>query len=167
MQTGRTQKALEESAEALQSTLRTLSTQLVTLSSVSNGRTVEPSSIGSTADAIGKVTQALSCVRQLQWSESQAQQLWSYLRRSKGGRLVLEYRVIIKTLKVPFRRISFSICRILLVCQQLYSHVTVAQDREINHLVDFVYASWSTRVWARMFVWLASCHSVKRAVACS
>jgi hypothetical protein len=75
MQTGRALQALEESSGVLQSTLRALSTRLVTLSTVGDGRTMDPSSIGLTADALSKVTQALSQVRQLQWSESQARGL--------------------------------------------------------------------------------------------
>ncbi|KAF9469121.1 hypothetical protein BDZ94DRAFT_1304250 [Collybia nuda] len=73
-QAGGVQETLEVSSRALQSTIHTLSAHLSTLSSM-NGYIVDPSSIGLTADTIGKVTQALSYVRQLQWSESQAQRL--------------------------------------------------------------------------------------------
>ncbi|KAG6872751.1 hypothetical protein C0995_006953 [Termitomyces sp. Mi166 len=66
-------QALEDSASALQSTLHTLSARLRI--STNPQAVIDPSSIGATADAISKVTQALSHVRQLQWSESQAQGL--------------------------------------------------------------------------------------------
>ncbi|KAF5388299.1 hypothetical protein D9615_000340 [Tricholomella constricta] len=66
-------QALEESSLALQSTLHVLSARLGALSGPS--AVTDPSAIGLIADAIGKVTQALSQVRQLQWSETQAQRL--------------------------------------------------------------------------------------------
>ncbi|KAG6857354.1 hypothetical protein H0H87_005657 [Tephrocybe sp. NHM501043] len=66
-------QTLEESASALQSTLRTLSARLNTISGLQAA--IDPTSIGVTADAIIKVTQALSHVRQLQWSELHAQGL--------------------------------------------------------------------------------------------
>ncbi|KNZ79880.1 hypothetical protein J132_08538 [Termitomyces sp. J132] len=65
--------ALEDSASTLQSTLHILSTRLRTITDPQAA--IDPSSIGATADAISKVTQALSHVRQLQWSEIQAQRL--------------------------------------------------------------------------------------------
>ncbi|KAG5716514.1 hypothetical protein E4T56_gene16330 [Termitomyces sp. T112] len=66
-------QALEDSASTLQSTLHILSTRLRTITDPQAA--IDPSSIGATADAISKVTQALSHVRQLQWSEIQAQRL--------------------------------------------------------------------------------------------
>ena len=60
---------LEESSQALQISLQTLSRWLTALSSSS---TPNVASISETADTIGKVTMALSQVRQLQWSESRA-----------------------------------------------------------------------------------------------
>jgi len=73
MRGSRPDQALEESSLALQSSLRMLSARLGTLSG--SRAVTDPSSIGLTADAISKVTQALSHVRQLQWSESQTQRL--------------------------------------------------------------------------------------------
>jgi len=61
---------LETSARALELTLHTLSGRLTFLSS--GQAMVDPSSVALTADAINKVAQALSQVKQLQWSESQA-----------------------------------------------------------------------------------------------
>ncbi|KAG6813487.1 hypothetical protein H0H92_010512 [Tricholoma furcatifolium] len=61
---------LDESASALQGTLRSLSSRLNTMIGTPNA--VDPLSIGVTADAISKVVQAISHVRQLQWSENQA-----------------------------------------------------------------------------------------------
>ncbi|KAJ7700002.1 hypothetical protein B0H17DRAFT_1048207 [Mycena rosella] len=60
--------ALDESAQALDLTLRALSTRL---SSLTAGH-ADPSSIGSVADAVSKVVQALAQVRQLQWAEKHA-----------------------------------------------------------------------------------------------
>ncbi|KAF8351535.1 hypothetical protein F5887DRAFT_937999, partial [Amanita rubescens] len=65
--------ALEESSESLQSALRTLSARLESLSR--KDIPVDPPAIGSTADAILKVTQALSQVRQLEQSERQGRSL--------------------------------------------------------------------------------------------
>lgn len=62
--------ALGESSKALQSALSTLSTRLITLSG--RGTRVDPISISSTADAMLKVTQALSQIKQLEWNERQA-----------------------------------------------------------------------------------------------
>lgn len=73
IQSGATLQALAESANALQSTLRRLSVRLATLSSTR--ASLDTISIGSTADAINKVTQALIHVRQLQWSEGQVQEM--------------------------------------------------------------------------------------------
>ncbi|PCH41184.1 hypothetical protein WOLCODRAFT_131753 [Wolfiporia cocos MD-104 SS10] len=64
-----TTSALEASAKSLEATLHALSGRLYQLT---NAPVVEPSSIAQTADTISKVTQALSQVKQLQWSESQA-----------------------------------------------------------------------------------------------
>ena len=58
---------LDESSQALQISLQTLSRWLTALSSPSAPNLA---SIGETADTIGKVTTALAQVRQLQWSES-------------------------------------------------------------------------------------------------
>ena len=58
---------LDESSQALQTSLQTLSRRLMALSSPI---TPNLASIGETADTIGKVTAALTQVRQLQWSES-------------------------------------------------------------------------------------------------
>ena len=58
---------LEESSQALQLSLQSLSRWLTALSSPS---TPNLASIGETADTIGKVTTALAQIRQLQWSES-------------------------------------------------------------------------------------------------
>jgi hypothetical protein len=58
---------LDESSQALQISLQSLSQWLTALSSPSPPN---PTSIGETADAIGKVTMALAQVRQLQWGES-------------------------------------------------------------------------------------------------
>ncbi|KAJ3573863.1 hypothetical protein NP233_g2135 [Leucocoprinus birnbaumii] len=55
---------------ALQLSLQTLTARLTSLSS--NPTFVDPASIATTADAITKVTQAISQVKQLQWSETQA-----------------------------------------------------------------------------------------------
>ena len=60
---------LDESSQALQSSLQALSRWLTALSSPSTPNVV---SIGETADTIAKVTTALAQVRQLQWSESRA-----------------------------------------------------------------------------------------------
>lgn len=62
--------ALDESSQALQATLQSLSLRLRFLTSAHPG--LDVASIGSTADAISKVTQALTHVKQLQWSERQA-----------------------------------------------------------------------------------------------
>ncbi|KAG6918935.1 hypothetical protein DXG01_010590 [Tephrocybe rancida] len=68
-------QALEKSATALQSSLLALSARLTTISGPQ--ALIDPSSIGVTADAISKVTQALTYVRQLQlqWGESHTQGL--------------------------------------------------------------------------------------------
>ena len=58
---------LDESSQALQTSLRSLSRWLTALSSPA---TPNVASIGETADTIGKVTAALTQVRQLQWSEN-------------------------------------------------------------------------------------------------
>ncbi|KAF8627162.1 hypothetical protein AX15_004482 [Amanita polypyramis BW_CC] len=68
-----TLRALKESSESLQTTLRTLSMRLLSLSE--QGTPVDPASISSTAEAMLKVTQALSQVKQLEWSERQARSL--------------------------------------------------------------------------------------------
>lgn len=60
---------LDESSQALQISLQSLSRWLSSLSSAS---TPNFASIGETADAIGKVTAALAQVRQLQYSEGRA-----------------------------------------------------------------------------------------------
>jgi len=72
IQSGSALQVLAESSNALQSTLRTLSARLTALSAT---QAPDTTSIGSTADAINKVTQALIHVRQLQWSEEQVQRL--------------------------------------------------------------------------------------------
>jgi len=61
-----TVSALGTSEESLQLSLHTLSDRLKQLSA---GPVVDPSLIAQTADAIGKVCQALTQVKQLQWSE--------------------------------------------------------------------------------------------------
>jgi len=61
-------QVLAESSKALQSALRILSLRLTALSATQTPDTV---SIGSAADAINKVTQALIHIRQLQRSEEQ------------------------------------------------------------------------------------------------
>ncbi|KAF9452474.1 hypothetical protein P691DRAFT_756399 [Macrolepiota fuliginosa MF-IS2] len=61
---------LDSSAKALQLALQTLTSRLTSLSA--NSTLADPASIATTADAISKVTQALSQVKQLQWSEAQA-----------------------------------------------------------------------------------------------
>ncbi|KAG6837559.1 hypothetical protein H0H93_007740 [Arthromyces matolae] len=66
-------QVLEDSASALQSTLYVLSSRLKLISDPNVA--IDLASIGSTADTISKVTQALTHVRQLQWSESQARKL--------------------------------------------------------------------------------------------
>ncbi|KAF8076302.1 hypothetical protein FPV67DRAFT_409706 [Lyophyllum atratum] len=69
----RPDQVLEESSLALQASLHALSARLRTLSA--SQAATDLSSIGLTADAISKVTQALTHVRQLQWSENQTQRL--------------------------------------------------------------------------------------------
>ncbi|KAJ7179243.1 hypothetical protein C8R46DRAFT_1159888 [Mycena filopes] len=59
---------LNESAKGLESTLRTLSGRLTSLTAGHS----DPSSIGSAADAISKVVLALGHIRQLQWAEKHA-----------------------------------------------------------------------------------------------
>jgi len=59
--------ALDESSQALQTSLQSLSHWLTALSSPT---TPNLASIGETADTIGKVSAALAQVRQMQWSES-------------------------------------------------------------------------------------------------
>ena len=63
---------LDESSQALQLSLQSLSRWLTALSSPSTSSPSTPnlSSVGEIADTIGKVTTALTQVRQLQWSES-------------------------------------------------------------------------------------------------
>ncbi|GLB33723.1 putative sjogren's syndrome/scleroderma autoantigen 1 (Autoantigen p27) [Lyophyllum shimeji] len=93
-------QALEESSLALQSTLRMLSSRLGTLSG--SGAMTDPSSIGQTADAISKVTQALSHVRQLQWSESCAKHVLPFVhnlddflpRKINNGTLCLSFSCV-------------------------------------------------------------------------
>jgi hypothetical protein len=58
---------LDDTSRALQTSLRALSGRLT--SSSSNLKALDPISIGATADAIGKVAQALVRIRQLQSSE--------------------------------------------------------------------------------------------------
>jgi len=65
--------ALEASAWSLELTLNTLSERLASLAGVQVP--VDPSSISQTAEAISKVTLALIQIKQLQWSERQAQDL--------------------------------------------------------------------------------------------
>lgn len=65
--------ALEESSKSLQSALRTLSARLESL--CRQDIPVDPLAIGSTADAILKVTQALSHVKLLEQSERQGRSL--------------------------------------------------------------------------------------------
>ncbi|CAA7259684.1 unnamed protein product [Cyclocybe aegerita] len=60
--------SLDDTARALRGSLQSLSSRLTSLSS---GSALDPASIAATADAIGKVTKALTEVRQLQWSENQ------------------------------------------------------------------------------------------------
>jgi len=59
---------LDDTSRALQTSLQALSGRLASMSS--NLNTLDPSSIGSTADAIGKVAKALARIRQLQSSEN-------------------------------------------------------------------------------------------------
>ncbi|KAF8741114.1 hypothetical protein AX14_005716 [Amanita brunnescens Koide BX004] len=66
-------QVLDKSSKSLQSALRTLSSQLETLSR--QDIPANSPSIGSTADAILKVTEALSQVRQLEQSERQGRSL--------------------------------------------------------------------------------------------
>ncbi|KAJ6509897.1 hypothetical protein C8R47DRAFT_770476 [Mycena vitilis] len=63
-----TLSTLNESAQGLESTLRTLSGRLGALTAGQS----DPSSIGSVADAISKVVAALSQIKQLQWAEKHA-----------------------------------------------------------------------------------------------
>jgi len=67
-QTNTSVSALEVTAKSLELTLRALSEKLSFLSS--GQFPLDPPSIAITADAIGKVTQALAQVKQLHWSES-------------------------------------------------------------------------------------------------
>jgi len=60
---------IEESELALRFALRTLTTRLTNLSD--SPQIVDPSSIAQTAEGLGKVAQALSRVRELQWQEGQ------------------------------------------------------------------------------------------------
>ncbi|KAI0773847.1 hypothetical protein C8Q74DRAFT_1316848 [Fomes fomentarius] len=64
-----TSSALETTARSLEETLIALSARLNSFASAS---IVDPSSIGQTADAISKVSQALAKVKELLWSEHQA-----------------------------------------------------------------------------------------------
>ncbi|KAK2466150.1 hypothetical protein APHAL10511_001792 [Amanita phalloides] len=66
--TDKTFHVLKESSKSLQATLHSLSTRLASLSA---GSTMDPTSICSTADAMLKVTQALSQVKELERSELQ------------------------------------------------------------------------------------------------
>lgn len=66
-------RTLETSSKSLQTTLHMLSMQLVSFSAQSIP--ADPTSVSSTADAVLKVTQALSQVRQLEWSERQVRSL--------------------------------------------------------------------------------------------
>jgi len=59
---------LDDTSRTLQTSLQVLSGRLASMSS--NLNTLDPSSVGSTADAIGKVAQALARIRQLQSSET-------------------------------------------------------------------------------------------------
>ncbi|KAJ7507716.1 hypothetical protein B0H11DRAFT_138868 [Mycena galericulata] len=59
---------LGDSAQGLETTLRALSGRLTSLTAGQS----DPSSIGSVADAVSKVVQALAQVRQLQWAEKHA-----------------------------------------------------------------------------------------------
>ncbi|KAF8975530.1 hypothetical protein BDQ17DRAFT_1441479 [Cyathus striatus] len=61
--------ALDESVNALRACVHALSTKLNVLSSLG---ALDTTAIANTADAISKVTQALTHVRQLQWSETHA-----------------------------------------------------------------------------------------------
>ena len=60
---------LDDTATALEQSLRSLTQKLSFFSSGSN---LDPTVIGQTADAISKVSQALMHVKQLRWSENQA-----------------------------------------------------------------------------------------------
>ncbi|KAI0676830.1 hypothetical protein C8Q78DRAFT_48192 [Trametes maxima] len=64
-----TASALEVSARSLEHSLLALSTRL---DSLSGGPILDPAPIAQTADAIAKVSQALTQVKQLLWSEEQA-----------------------------------------------------------------------------------------------
>ncbi|KAI0649988.1 hypothetical protein C8Q79DRAFT_359280 [Trametes meyenii] len=64
-----TASALDVSARSLEHSLLALSTRL---DSLSNGPILDPAPISQTADAITKVSQALTQVKQLLWSEEQA-----------------------------------------------------------------------------------------------
>ncbi|KAJ7667939.1 hypothetical protein DFH06DRAFT_233522 [Mycena polygramma] len=68
VQANPTFSTLNESAQGLESTLRTLSGRLGVLTAGQS----DPSSIGSIADAISKVVAALSQIKQLQWAEKHA-----------------------------------------------------------------------------------------------
>ncbi|KAF8640012.1 hypothetical protein AX17_001256 [Amanita inopinata Kibby_2008] len=68
-----TLQALEESSKCLQHTLRALTKRLGSLST--HDATIDPVSVASTAEAIYKVSQALSQVKQLEWGERQARSL--------------------------------------------------------------------------------------------
>jgi len=58
---------LDDTSRALQASLQALSGRLTSVSSNSNA--LDPVSVGATADAIGKVAQALAQIRQLQSNE--------------------------------------------------------------------------------------------------
>ena len=64
-----TMSALEATALSLERSLVVLSEHL---NRHTNGSIIDPPSIGETADAISKTSQALSQVKQLLWSESRA-----------------------------------------------------------------------------------------------
>ncbi|PFH51442.1 hypothetical protein AMATHDRAFT_3098 [Amanita thiersii Skay4041] len=66
-------QTLQETSQALQNTLGTLTSRLSVLSAPN--LPVDPSSISATADAVSKVARALSDVKQLHWSELQAHTL--------------------------------------------------------------------------------------------
>ena len=61
------------SSEALQLSLQSLNTRLTSLAS--NPTLADPVTIATTADAMKKVIQALTNVKQLQWNETQARMM--------------------------------------------------------------------------------------------
>lgn len=64
--------ALNTAAHALQTSLNVLSARMTSLASSSS---LDVAGLGNAADAIGKVVQALSQVKSMQWSEAQAHNL--------------------------------------------------------------------------------------------